>query len=60
MTLDHLKSAHAQLLVQQKAALDQAQALHGAIQMTAQLITQEETLMAGGNQPAQGITGPVI
>ena len=60
MTLDHLKSALTQLQAQQKTALDNAQALHGAVQMMEQLIKQEETLTAGGNQPAQGITGPVI
>lgn len=60
MNRDYLVSAKAQLEVQQKAALDQAQALHGAVQALTQLIAAEDAQAAGGTAPAQGITGPTI
>jgi hypothetical protein len=60
MTLDYLKSALTQLQQQQLKMQNDQQALHGAMQMVTQLITQEETLIAGGTQPAQGVTGPGV
>ena len=60
MTRDYLESAKKQLETQHRAALDQAQALHGAVQALVQLIAAEDIQAAGGTLPAQGVTGPVF
>ena len=67
MNKDYLESVKQQMLAQQAQAnlkaqesANQVQAVAGAIQMLEQLIKAEDMIAAGGNIPAQGVTGPGV